>query len=41
MTLFIPSPPQGVWYLGPIPVRANALSIIAGIALGWWLTGRR
>lgn len=41
MTLFIPSPPQGVWYLGPIPVRAYALSIIAGIALGWWLTGRR
>jgi prolipoprotein diacylglyceryl transferase len=39
--LFIPSPSVGVWYLGPIPIRAYALSIIAGIVLGWWLTGRR
>ncbi|MDO5099845.1 MAG: prolipoprotein diacylglyceryl transferase [Corynebacterium sp.] len=28
---YIPSPPQGVWYLGPIPIRAYALCIIAGI----------
>jgi prolipoprotein diacylglyceryl transferase len=39
--LFIPSPSVGVWYLGPIPIRAYALSIIAGIVLGWWITGRR
>lgn len=39
--LFIPSPPMGVWYLGPLPIRAYALSIIAGIVLGWWMTSRR
>jgi prolipoprotein diacylglyceryl transferase len=27
----IPSPDQGVWHLGPIPIRAYALCIIAGI----------
>jgi prolipoprotein diacylglyceryl transferase len=32
-----PSPPQGVWHLGPIPIRAYALCIIAGIivAIVW------
>jgi prolipoprotein diacylglyceryl transferase len=29
----IPSPTQGVWYLGPFPLRAYALCIIAGIIL--------
>ena len=29
----IPSPPQGVWYVGPIPIRAYALCIIAGIVV--------
>lgn len=28
---FIPSPPQGVWHLGPLPLRAYALFIIVGI----------
>jgi prolipoprotein diacylglyceryl transferase len=28
-----PSPPQGVWHLGPIPIRAYALCIIAGIVV--------
>jgi prolipoprotein diacylglyceryl transferase len=37
----IPSPPQGVWYLGPIPIRAYALCIIAGILAAIWLTQRR
>ncbi len=37
----IPSPPQGVWYLGPIPLRAYALSIMAGILVALWLTHRR
>jgi prolipoprotein diacylglyceryl transferase len=27
----IPSPDRGVWYLGPVPIRAYALCIIAGI----------
>ena len=29
----IPSPTQGVWHLGPLPIRAYALCIIAGIVL--------
>ncbi|WP_179797460.1 prolipoprotein diacylglyceryl transferase [Actinomycetospora corticicola] len=37
----IPSPPQGVWYLGPVPLRAYALCIIAGIIVAVWLTERR
>ncbi|MGH3771828.1 MAG: prolipoprotein diacylglyceryl transferase [Pseudonocardiaceae bacterium] len=28
---FIPSPGRGVWYLGPVPIRAYALCIIAAI----------
>ena len=33
----IPSPDQGVWYIGPFPIRAYALCIIAGIvvAVSW------
>ena len=30
----LPSPVQAVWHLGPLPVRAYALCIIAGIVLG-------
>ncbi|MGB2949707.1 MAG: prolipoprotein diacylglyceryl transferase [Rhodococcus sp. (in: high G+C Gram-positive bacteria)] len=30
---YIPSPPQGVWYIGPIALRAYALFIIAGIVV--------
>lgn len=37
----LPSPSQGVWHLGPIPIRAYALCIIAGIAVAIWLTRRR
>ncbi|TXG91349.1 prolipoprotein diacylglyceryl transferase [Rhodococcus rhodnii] len=29
----IPSPPQGVWYVGPFALRAYALCIIAGIVV--------
>lgn len=29
----IPSPSQGVWYLGPVPLRAYALCIVAGIVV--------
>lgn len=42
MTLaYLPSPPQGVWYIGPVPIRAYALCIIAGIVVAVWLTQRR
>ncbi|GAB2915900.1 prolipoprotein diacylglyceryl transferase [Rhodococcus aerolatus] len=38
---YIPSPSQGVWHLGPLPVRAYALCIVAGIVLAVALTRRR
>lgn len=38
---YIPSPSQGVWHLGPVPLRAYAFCILAGIALAVWLTDRR
>ncbi len=37
----IPSPTTGVWHLGPIPIRAYALCILAGIVVAVWLTDRR
>ncbi len=37
----IPSPDQGVWYLGPVPLRGYALSIIAGIIAAVWIGERR
>lgn len=37
----IPSPPQGVWYLGPLPLRGYALSILAAIVIGVLWTKRR
>jgi prolipoprotein diacylglyceryl transferase len=37
----IPSPAQGVWNLGPFPVRAYALCILLGIVVAIWLTDRR
>lgn len=37
----IPSPPQGVWHLGPIPLRAYAFAILIGIAVAWWIMDRR
>jgi prolipoprotein diacylglyceryl transferase len=37
----IPSPAQGVWHLGPLPIRAYALCIIAGIVLACWIGERR
>ncbi|QPK78460.1 prolipoprotein diacylglyceryl transferase [Corynebacterium lizhenjunii] len=37
----IPSPPQGVWHLGPVPIRAYALCIVVGIIFALWLTLRR
>jgi prolipoprotein diacylglyceryl transferase len=37
----LPSPEQGVWFLGPIPVRAYALLIIVGIIVAIWIGNRR
>lgn len=37
----LPSPSQGVWHLGPVPVRAYALCIIAGVFAAVWLAERR
>ncbi len=39
--LTIPSPEQGVWHLGPVPLRAYALCIIAGIIVAVWMGERR
>lgn len=36
-----PSPSQGVWEIGPLPLRAYALFIIAGIGVAIWLGERR
>ncbi|HRY09767.1 MAG TPA: prolipoprotein diacylglyceryl transferase [Candidatus Nanopelagicales bacterium] len=41
IALSLPSPGQGVWHLGPFPVRAYALCIIAGIVAAVWLADRR
>ena len=40
-SMFIPSPSEGVWDLGPFPVRAYALCIIVGIAVAIWWGERR
>ena len=37
----IPSPTQGVWYLGFFPIRAYAMCILAGIVVAVWITQRR
>ena len=37
----IPSPTHSVWHLGPLPIRAYALCIVAGILVAIWLTTRR
>lgn len=38
---YFPSPAQGVWYLGPFPIRAYALCIIAGIIVALIIGDRR
>jgi len=38
---YIPSPDRGVWYLGPIPIRAYALFIILGIIIAVLWSERR
>lgn len=39
--LAIPSPTQGVWYLGPLPLRAYALFILVGIVAAILIGERR
>jgi prolipoprotein diacylglyceryl transferase len=41
MTAYIPSPGQSVWFVGPFPIRAYAMFILAGIILAVWITQRR
>ncbi len=41
LPMSIPSPGQGVWHLGPFPIRAYALCIIAGILVAVWIGDRR
>ena len=41
MLAFIPSPAQGVWHLGPVPLRAYALCIIVGALLAIWIGEKR
>jgi len=38
---YIPSPPQGVWHVGPVPIRAYALFIIVGIVVALVIGDRR
>ncbi|OBF74776.1 prolipoprotein diacylglyceryl transferase, partial [Mycobacterium sp. 852002-51613_SCH5001154] len=38
---YFPSPPQGVWHLGPLPIRAYALFIITGIVAALLIGDRR
>ncbi|MCZ3386038.1 MAG: prolipoprotein diacylglyceryl transferase [Actinomycetia bacterium] len=39
--LAIPSPSDGVWYIGSFPLRGYAVAIIAGIFLAIWIGDRR
>ncbi|RRD23139.1 prolipoprotein diacylglyceryl transferase [Actinomyces bowdenii] len=37
----LPSPSTGVWHIGPFPLRAYALCILAGVFVAVWWSGRR
>ena len=41
LPLALPSPSQGVWYLGPFPLRAYAIAILLGIVVATIMTQRR
>lgn len=41
MNTYIPSPTAGVLWLGPVPLRAYALCILAGVVVATYITGRR
>jgi len=38
---YLPSPSRGVWYLGPVPIRAYALFILTGIVVAVVIGDRR
>jgi prolipoprotein diacylglyceryltransferase len=38
---FLPSPPRAAWHIGPLPVRAYALCLVAGVVLGIWVASQR
>jgi prolipoprotein diacylglyceryl transferase len=38
---YIPSPTEGVWRLGPFPLRGYALCILLGIVVAVWVAERR
>ncbi|MDO4609202.1 prolipoprotein diacylglyceryl transferase [Corynebacterium sp.] len=38
---YIPSPPQGVWHLGPLPIRGYAMCILVGIVAGLLVARKR
>jgi prolipoprotein diacylglyceryl transferase len=38
---YLPSPTQGVWFLGPVPIRAYALCILMGILVAIRIGDRR
>jgi prolipoprotein diacylglyceryl transferase len=37
----IPSPSDGIWHLGPLPIRGYALCILLGVVVAIWLGERR
>ena len=41
LPLSIPSPDNGVWHLGPVPLRGYAFAIILGIVAAIWISERR
>jgi len=41
LPMSIPSPSQGVWHLGPVPIRGYALCIVLGIFVAVWISERR
>lgn len=41
IALSIPSPPHGVWHLGPVPLRAYAFLILIGIYVAVYVGNRR
>lgn len=38
---YIPSPSEHTWYLGPLPIRAYALSILFATVVAVWITYKR
>ncbi|MCD0444615.1 prolipoprotein diacylglyceryl transferase [Glycomyces sp. A-F 0318] len=38
---YIPSPEDAVWHLGPVPIRAYALCLLAGIVAACWIAEAR